>query len=288
MTDPNALLDEIARNQRQVLKYSRHRFLGTWLAVALMSILIALALWLSVDTAHRQNQTAHLTASSAKQQAKGAQESSDQIVLYLQGKQGIPGVPGANGKPGTPGQPGSVPADLPPGPAGPKGDRGATGSSGTAGATGPPGAAGATGAIGPAGPSGEAGPAGSTGENGATGDAGDKGDKGAKGDKGDAGSQGPAGAQGPPGPQGPSGLTKVQTVIAANGPDPTQGNRSAMAHCPAGTLPLGGGFDTSPTTIQIITLLSIPSSDGWDVVATTNGLAAGTAWTLLAYAICGS
>ena len=111
--NPNEALDQLNATTRETLHYSRRRFLGTWLALASLAILTAVALWVAVDTAHTQNQVVHLSASNASHKAKTAQESSDQIVLYLQGKQGIPGVPGANGKDGAPGQPGSVPSELP-------------------------------------------------------------------------------------------------------------------------------------------------------------------------------
>ncbi len=234
MPDPNDLLDEINRNTRQTLKYSRRRFLGTWLAVALMSILIALALWLSVTTAHRQNQTAHLTASSAKQKATTAQESSDQIVLYLQGKQGLPGVPGANGKDGNAGNNpdrGAVrPAARPQRATFRRHRRGRAPSRSVRfrRASGTPRARHRNG-LGPAGPSGAAGEAGSAGEKGATGEAGHlKGEKGDEGRHRPARSRGPISARpvGPPGPQGPSGLTKVQTITAT---------QTAMNDAPQGT-----------------------------------------------------
>ena len=284
MPDANELLDEINRNTHQTLKYSRRRFLGTWLAVALMSILIALALWLSVNTAHRQNQTAHLTASSAKETAKGAQESTDQIVLYLQGKQGLPGVPGANGKNGAPGQPGSVPSELPPGPKGDTGARGAAGPAGSAGPAGAAGTPGADGTTGPAGPSGAAGETGSAGEKGPTGEAGAKGEKGEKGATGATGAQGPPGA---PGPQGPAGLTKVQTVIAtsANNDAPV---KQVTATCPTGTLPLGGGFQWVPTTEQIAAVASFPQGNGWFIEVHTVGLTTTLTWETTAYVVCGS
>src|SRR5437763_12564456 len=135
--DVDKTLGEIAGVTRQTLRYSRARFLATWLAVALLATLTGAALFLAARTAKRQNDAVHVTASSARHQATDAQDSSDQIVLYLQGKQGLPGVPGANGQDGAPGQPGSNPANLPPGPAGPKGA-----ASTTPGPAGPAGAAG--------------------------------------------------------------------------------------------------------------------------------------------------
>ena len=80
----------------------------------------------------------------------------------------------------------------------------------------------------------------------------------------------------------------MQLIIATSPSTDTAGNQNVTATCPTGTLPLGGGFDTSPTTTQIVTLLSIPDSDGWDVVAANNGLPAGTVWSVQAYVVCGS
>ena len=128
------------------------------------------------------------------------------------------------------------------------------------------------------------------------GPAGPKGEKGEKGDTGAQGLQGPEGIGGPTGPQGPagpagaSGVTHTQVVVATSPGSTTTGNQNVTATCPAGTMRLGGGFDTSPTTVQIAILLSLPgvSTQDWTVVAANNGLAAGTTWSVQAYAVCGS
>lgn len=288
MTETDEILQQISDNTRLALRYARLRFLATWVAVGVLAILTGAAIILASENAHTNQEQTSAIAKVSSKTADSAKDQSDQIILYLQGKQGIPGVPGANGKDGEPGQPGSVPSELPPGPAGPKGDTGPASTT-----PGPAGPAGASSSVpGPIGATGVAGSAGTNGLDGQIGPAGPKGDKGDKGDTGLQGLQGPegiSGPQGPAGPQGPSGLTKVQVVVANSGVGVvTTGNQNATAHCPAGTLPLGGGFDTSPTTTQIVTLLSIPESDGWTVVAANNGLAPGTAWSVQAYAVCGS
>ena len=102
----------INRNTHQTLKYSpAGGFLGTWLAVALMSILSSR--WRCgclVNTAHRHEpDRAPHRELQPRRLAKGAQESSDQIVLlHSRASRASPASRGANGKNGAPGQPGSV------------------------------------------------------------------------------------------------------------------------------------------------------------------------------------
>jgi hypothetical protein len=84
--------------------------------------------------------------------------------------------------------------------------RGQRGADGPQGSPGPPGPAGATGPVGPAGPAGPA---------------------------------GPQGRQGPPG--GVSGYT---VVVGADTASPSGELAQAVAACPAGTVPLGGGAVT--------------------------------------------
>src|SRR5262245_58191333 len=106
--------EQLEASHRSTLGYSRRRFLWTWLAVALLAILVALAVWLSVETAKRQNATTTDLANTADNSAGRANDKTNNVYLYLRGERGLPGVPGADGKPGTPGQPGSNPALLPP------------------------------------------------------------------------------------------------------------------------------------------------------------------------------
>lgn len=288
--NPDELLDQIHTMTSQTLKYSRARFLATWLAVALLACLTSLALVIAANTARRQNDAVQVSADSAKVTADTAVASNEEIVKYLKGEQGIPGVPGANGKNGAPGQPGSVPSDLPPGPAGPKGEKGSPGTQGPAGASG---VDGLTGQMGATGLSGTPGTAGETGQAGATGPAGPKGDKGDTGPVGLQGPEGISGPIGPPGPAGPAGaagVTHTQVIVATSPGSATTGNQNVTATCPAGMMRLGGGFDTSPTTTQIAILLSLPGigTQDWTVVAGNNGLAPGTAWSVQAYVVCGS
>ena len=68
------------------------------------------------------------------------------------------------------------------------------------------------------------------------------------------------------------------------------GKRTATAACPADSKLLGGGFDVAPRTPRIVVLASFPdeATRTWEVVATTDGLAAGTSWTVGSYVVCGS
>jgi hypothetical protein len=118
------------------------------------------------------------------------------------------------------------------------------------------------GVAGPSGPQGPAGPAGS---------------QGPKGDKGDRG------ATGPSGPTGPPGLSGVR-VIDGPASSTTTGSQSAVATCPTGTTPLGGGGAT-PTPGAGVTLRnSFPLPNGWLVVA--DAKITTPAWTLGAYVVC--
>ena len=198
---PDELAGELASSSARTLRYARDRFLGTWLALALLALGVAILFlaWRGQsDTDHEQSRD---IAELADEKAVAAQQSSDQVVDYLQGEQGIPGVPGANGEPGTPGQPGS-------------------GDAGTAGARGPAGPAGAVGPIGPEGPLGAPGASvtGPTGAPGPTGRVGEPGAQGAVGERGRRGERGPAGVAGPAGPTGPPGPAGVVTCPAGTAP----------------------------------------------------------------------
>jgi hypothetical protein len=284
--DQNDLLDQIAAQTRKALQYSRRRFLATWFFGCLLALMTAIALWVSIATAAHQNDTAKLAAAQANHKAKGAQDSSDQIVLYLQGKQGIPGVPGANGQDGAPGQPGTNPPPGKPGPrgptgpasnvpgpegpastvpgpqgpaglsgpaglagtAGPVGLQGATGPAGLPGAIGAEGAAGAAGPEGAVGPVGPVGPAGPTGETGptGTGDTGPAGDTGATGDTGTEGPKGGTGPMGPTGPRGDVGATGAAGLTGPVGPEGPTG--------PAG--PTGAAGPGEPIDVQLVSAQS--------------------------------
>ena len=277
MLDPEDLADQIDAQTRRTLEYGRHRFLWTWLAVALLAILTSVSLILAANTAKHQNENVKLTADTAKTQADATAASNEEITKYLKGEQGIPGVPGANGKDGAPGQPGSVPSELPPGPTGPKGATGA------AGPPGEPGAAGTPGETGTAGAAGLAGAAGASGEIGAKGATGAKGETGGRGDP---GPPGPAGAVGPTGPAGPAAPPlATQTITAVSAFDALL-DKQVTANCPAGTTLTGGGFRWVPTSPLIVVVASFPQGNGWFVEARGDALPAGTAWDLTAFAVC--
>lgn len=211
--DFGQLVTEISDNNQRVLGYSRRRFLWTWLALGLLGLMTAVAIWLAIRSVEQSQKTTEAVAAQARHTADGAQESNDQIVAYMRGEQGIPGVPGANGQDGSPGMPGSSGTPGAEGPKGPKGDTGPAGAAGTAGSQGP---AGTAGAVGPQGPQGAQGDPGQQGDPGKTGDPGSQGMQGVQGVQGaagPAGPPGPQGAQGPVGPQGPPGGCPEGTTL---------------------------------------------------------------------------
>lgn len=279
MVDAEDLATKMDDQARRTLEYGRHRFLWTWLCMALLALLIGLALLVSVDTAKNQNETVKMTADTANAKSDANTASNEEITKYLKGEQGIPGVPGANGKNGAPGQPGSVPSDLPPGPIGPKGATGATGSPGV---MGEPGLEGPAGVPGPAGNSGVAGEIGAPGE---IGPAGAQGPKGEKGEKGDTGLQGPEGISGPTGPQGPPGTSasfNPQFISGFNGPNDIS-QKAVTVACPSGTKAIGGGFSV-PLGVEVTSSKSVV--DGWNVTAVATTIAPGTSWTLNGTVVC--
>jgi len=141
------------------------------------------------------------------------------------------------------------------GPQGAKGDKGDQGTTGPAGPTGPQGA---KGDVGPQGPAGSVGA---------------KGDVGPQGPTGDSGPQGPAGPQGPQGDPGPAGqdgtnivsgyeIVSTHTYVA-----PLFSQTKAVAWCPAGKKPIGGGVGTPNYDLQIIGSTPVHNpytgQDGW-------------------------
>lgn len=291
--DSDELLAQLLDNTTRTLRYSRRRFLGTWLAVALLASITGLALWIAIETAHRANDAVQLSAANAGDTATTAKASTDEIYRYLKGETGLPGVPGANGKDGAPGQPGTNPPPGPPGPAGPKGAAstvpGPAGPEGVAstvpGPLGPAGSTGLPGAAGEAGAKGAMGDAGAAGVAGATGPKGDQGPQGLQGPEGISGPVGPAGPAGPQGPTGPAGLTNVQPVGVASGNDATP-EKNLIAACGAGQAVVSGGFAVKPPLAQVAVVASQPNGNGWQVIAFDNGLPPGTLWTLSVIAMC--
>lgn len=276
MVDTEDLAVKMDDQARRTLEYGRHRFLWTWLCMAVLALLIGIALEVSVNTAKKQNETVQMTADTANTKADANTASNEEITKYLKGEQGIPGVPGANGKNGAPGQPGSIPSDLPPGPAGPKGATGATGSAGAMGAAGLEGVAGVPGPTGSSGIAGEIG---------APGEAGPAGAQGPKGEKGDTGLQGPEGISGPTGPQGPPGTSAAfnpQFIGGFNGPNPIS-PKTVIVACPTGTKAIGGGFSV-PEGVEVIASRSVV--DGWEVTAIATTIAPGTSWSVNGSVVC--
>jgi hypothetical protein len=287
-TRQNNLLDEIANNTKMALRYSRLRFLATWLIVGLLAMLTCIALILAQRNAKvNLKQTddiarvANVSAKQASTTADAAAKQSDDTVKYLKGEQGIPGVPGANGVDGAPGQPSSQPG--PEGPTGPKGDQGTPGSTGANGPSGPQGLAGIAGPLGPVGA------VGPSGTNGLDGINGTQGPKGEKGDEGPRGTEGPTGPQGPQGPQGPPGdphNLRSQIAVLASAND-TTAHKVVTVQCPAGTTISGGGFATVPSDPGIDVSASNPvGTSGWSSTADVLSLPPGTNWQLLAMAVC--
>lgn len=204
---------------------------------------------------------------------------------------------GAEGPPGPAG---------PVGPAGPEGPVGAQGPAGAAGATGPAGAAGAQGAAGPTGPTGPAGATGSQGPAGAQGPAGPQGEAGAPGVPGAPGLPGGQGPAGPAGPAGASGGLSGYVQVAALSDDasipattPTSALLlSAGVACPAGKVPVGGGWDPMnpagvavPLVMRMTMVQSSPvrfatGEEGWIVVMRNNTAAAQSRVQFRVWAIC--
>jgi len=146
---------------------------------------------------------------------------------------------------------------------GPQGPAGAKGDKGDQGLTGPQGPKGDTGAQGPAGPAGP---------------------QGQKGDAGAQGPQGPAGPQGEPGPAGPGGVSGRQVALDGKTVWPLS-TETAVATCPEGKVPMGGGVSTQGlVTGDGIITDSYPTSDGW--YARVNNPGADLFVQMYVYAIC--
>lgn len=149
-----------------------------------------------------------------------------------------------------------------------------TGPAGPVGPEGPVGPAG--GPVGPQGPAGPAGPAGAVGPAGPQGPAGADGVDGADGDRGPAGV---AGATGPVGPAGVSGYQLVSNQAAFSG----SGSKSLSVSCPAGTVALGGGHQS---TVPVHLTSSYPSSTGSTWTTTLNRASGKGSYTVTLTATC--
>src|SRR4051812_21733786 len=125
------------------------------------------------------------------------------------------------------------------------GPTGPTGSPGVKGDTGAQGVKGDTGAQGVQGVQGVKGDTGAQGTPGAKGDTGAAGTPGAKGETGATGDAGSPGTPGTPGTPGVSGWD----IIVAQFELPPGTDDSFVAHCPAGKVPFGGGYQTDGALI---------------------------------------
>ena len=144
-----------------------------------------------------------------------------------------------------------------------------------AGTEGPRGAAGPTGPQGPAGETGPQGPAGSGGG----------GTVGPPGPTGPQGPLGPTGPTGPTGPEGPAGVTDYSTRTANTGNTDSVRVKVIQVNCPAGTKPLGGGGEVSPSDSEGVGLVvSVPRGNGWFAKAET--FTGSQSWKLIAHVTC--
>jgi hypothetical protein len=124
-------------------------------------------------------------------------------------------------------------------------------------------------AEGPPGPEGPQGPQGP------------QGPEGPQGAQGPQGPQGPEGPQGPQGPAGEDGVSGRQVVVGAQLPLSSGQTGSESAVCPSGTLPLGGGFQTSHPSVSVFR--SWPTTTGWTI---TGSNSSGTTGWIRPFVIC--
>ena len=115
---------------------------------------------------------------------------------------------------------------------------------------------------------------------------GKNGANGAPGPVGAIGPQGPRGLQGPAGERGPSGISHYQVVAGPAEPGTGVGSNqaSAMAECPSGTKPLGGGPEAvTGETNKLSLQWSIPTGTGWWVSTVS---ASTSAYTIRVHVVC--
>jgi hypothetical protein len=130
----------------------------------------------------------------------------------------------------------------------------------------------ATAVTGPAGPEGPEGPAGPAG--------GPVGPQGPEGPQGEVGTRGPAGPAGDAGATGPAGISAYELVTNLAGFS-GQGSKTVSVSCPAGTKPLGGGYQSS---VPVNVSASVPTESGWTV--TVNRTSGKGAYTVTVTATC--
>jgi hypothetical protein len=142
-------------------------------------------------------------------------------------------------------------------------------------------AAAVTGPAGPEGPEGPAGPAGGpVGPQGPEGPQGEVGPQGPEGPQGEVGTRGPAGPAGDAGATGPAGISAYELVTNQAGFS-GQGSKTVSVSCPAGTKPLGGGYQSS---VPVNVSASVPTESGWTV--TVNRTSGKGAYTVTVTATC--
>jgi len=153
----------------------------------------------------------------------------------------------------------------------------ATAVTGAAGPEGPEGPAGPAG--GPAGPQGPEGPEGAVGPQGPAGPVGPAGADGADGEDGAQGPAGPTGATGAVGPAGVSGYELATNQAGFSG----NGAKSVSVSCPAGTVALGGGYQS---TVPVNVSASSPTGGGAGWTVTVNRTSGKGSFTVTVTATC--
>jgi hypothetical protein len=107
------------------------------------------------------------------------------------------------------------------------------------------------------------------------------------GPKGATGATGTQGPQGTPGAPGAAGATKVQVVVGPEG-------EGSFAHCPAGTVAVGGGGEATEEEFFLFTSEPLVGNTAATAGQTANGWfaksesAAGAIGQTIAYALCAS
>jgi Collagen triple helix repeat (20 copies) len=172
------------------------------------------------------------------------------------------------------------------------------GAMGMVGATGAAGVTGAVGAAGPAGPAGPVGAVGATGPAGAPGAAANAGATGAKGVTGEVGAKGATGGTGATGPTGATGAAAAPlvvekgeaTIAAVKEPTATELEppefttaKVITTPCPANTVLISGGFESSGTAINLLKSAPSATAGAWEYVAENRTTSAPK---LTAYADC--
>jgi hypothetical protein len=97
--------------------------------------------------------------------------------------------------------------------------------------------------------------------------------EGPPGPEGSQGPEGPQGAQGPEGPAGQDGVSGRQVVVGAQHSLPAGVTGTESVACSSGTLPLGGGFQTSNPSVSVFR--SWPTAGGWAITGSNHSSTTG-------------